>query len=267
MKILKKVIMYVSNFFLVICIFALTSLLIFSNTILSKKYVTKRLEKNNYYGKTQEKIQEEFVNYAAQIGFDKSIVENLYDSEKLKTDVDMMINTIYKNEALELDTEILGTTLDARINEKLEQENKKVSDKDKEAIEKFKKDITNVYKSNVVYSQKYITQIGEQVVKISKIVTISEIVLVFIVIAFVLGIVAISRNVREILRVIGTALLGAGAIIAFVKIFIGSRFNNMFVLSEAFSENLVYLINGVTNRFLVVGIVTAILGIIGIVIR
>ena len=74
----KKIIIYIMNFFLVIFIFTLSSLLIFSNTILNKQYIKEILEKNNYYEKTYYNIQNDFENYILQSGLDKDILNNLY---------------------------------------------------------------------------------------------------------------------------------------------------------------------------------------------
>ena len=68
------------------------------------------------------------------------------------------------------------------------------------------------------------------------------------------------------LKVFGIASLTAGTLGIFLKIIIGTRLDHIWLLSDAFSGSLAYLIKMINSKFLILGIMMMILGSLGIII-
>ncbi len=258
---LKKVIIYIINFFLIICVLGLSSLLIFSNTVLNKQYVIKILEKNNYYEKTYYNIQDGFKNYIMQSGLEEDILQDLYDIEKVNKDINMVIDAIYENKDINIDTQELITKLDDRINSVLEDNNHRPDFQEKEEIKIFEDTIAQVYVDGITYFEDDIEQIANIYSKIQLVITKVELALSGLTLLLLGTIIIINRNVKETLNIVGITLLSIGSLNLILKILLGDRTHNILILNSAFSQTLIDLINSIVNVFFTVGIVTTILGI------
>ena len=153
---IKKAIIYILNFLLVICFVTLFLVHITSVTILDKQYVVKCLEQSNYYEKTYYNIQEEFKNYVMQSGLEESILDNLYNQEKVNSDINQVIDSIYENKEIHIEILNLRKTLDNRIKEVLEQNNRKPDAEEELAIQTFEDTIVEVYENGIIYAKEYV---------------------------------------------------------------------------------------------------------------
>lgn len=258
----KKIIIYIINFFLVICILGLSSLLIFSNTILNKQYVINVLEKNNYYEKTYYNIQDGFKNYIMQSGLEEEVLQDLYNREKINKDINIVIDGIYENKEINIDTDEIIKILDDRINVVLEQNNRKPDAQEKEEIKIFEDTIAQVYVDGIAYSEEYVSQIGNIYSNIQLIIKRVEIILSILTFVLVCIIIVINKNIRETLNTIGIAFISIGMLKIVLKILIGDRTHNILMLNSAFSQSLIYLINSIVNVFFITGIIMLITGIV-----
>lgn len=263
---MKKGIVYIINLFLVICIFALSSILIFSNTILSKQYVLGVLEKNNYYERTYHDIQDGFKNYIMQSGLDESVLEDLYSQEQVKQDIDMVINGIYENKNIKVDTQLIKKTLDDRISKVLKQNNRVPDREEKEAIQTFENAIVETYANGIAFSQRTVEQIGNVFAKIQNMVSIAKVALMVVIVVLIAIIVLVNRNVKETVTTMGIALLSSGILGVVLKLLLGDRMHNILMLNATFSDTVVYLIKAIINAFFTVGIVMTIIGIVAIIV-
>lgn len=262
----KKGIVYVLNFFVFLSIFSLSSLLIFSGTILNKQYVLESLKQSNYYEKTYYNIQDEFKNYIMQSGLEEEILENLYDREKIENDINQVLDSVYEAKEMNINTLDMRKTLDSRIKEVLNQNNRKPDAEEERAIQTFEDTIIEVYEKGITYAQNYVKQIGELYTKISTMLNKITIALA-VSIMVLLGIIIIMyRNVRETLKTIGIAILGAGLLNIVLFLLVGDRMHHVLILNATFSESLIYIASSIMQTFLSVGIIMTIIGIISIII-
>lgn len=262
---IKKISTYIINFFLIICIFILSSILIFSNTVLDKQYVAKVLEKNNYYERTYYNIQEGFKNYIMQSGLEEDVLEDLYDKQKVNNDINMILDTIYENKDINIDTESMKKKLDDRINSVLKEKNRIPDGEEKEAIQTFENAIIETYTSGIAYSQNLVKQIGNIYAKIQPILAKAQAIIIFLLVILIAIIILINRNVKKSVETIGIAVLSIGILGIALKLLIGDRMHHILILNTAFSESLIYLIKSIVDTFFTVGIVMAVLGIIAII--
>lgn len=264
---LKKIVIYIINFFFIISTFLLVSLLILSNTILSKQYVMKSLEKNNYYETIYYDIEEGFEDYIMQSGLEKDVLENLYDKQKVHNDINMVLDTIYENKELNIDTKIVKEKLHERINNVLKENNRVPGREEKEAIETFENTIIDVYNSKVVYSQKYVEQLADAYAKVQPILTKIKIALGVVSLFLLVIIIAINKSRKESVKTIGIAMLTVGILHSSLKLVIGKRVHNILILSKTFSEGVIYLVDAIVNTFFIVGIIMIVIGVATIILN
>ena len=260
---IKKAIIYILNFLLVICFVTLFLVHITSVTILDKQYVVKCLEQSNYYEKTYYNIQEEFKNYVMQSGLEESILDNLYNQEKVNSDINQVIDSIYENKEIHIEILNLRKTLDNRIKEVLEQNNRKPDAEEELAIQTFEDTIVEVYENGIIYAKEYVENLGDIYQKISNIVSKAELGLIIAGILLLIVIFVISK--RKMIRALGIAFLATGILEIVFKLWIGDKLHHILLLNAAFSESLVYICNNMIQTIFITGIIMSVLGIIVII--
>ncbi|MCI9177751.1 MAG: hypothetical protein HFJ28_04150 [Clostridia bacterium] len=260
---IKKAIIYILNFLLVICFVTLFLVHITSVTILDKQYVVKCLEQSNYYEKTYYNIQEEFKNYVMQSGLEESILDNLYNQEKVNSDINQVIDSIYENKEIHIEILNLRKTLDNRIKEVLEQNNRKPDAEEELAIQTFEDTIVEVYENGIIYAKEYVENLGDIYQKISNIVSKAELGLIIAGILLLIVIFVISK--RKMIRALGIAFLATGVLEIVFKLWIGDKLHHILLLNAAFSESLVYICNNMIQTIFITGIIMSVLGIIVII--
>lgn len=263
---LKKIIVYIINFLLVILIFLLSSLLILSNTVLNKQYVKEVLIKNDYYERTYGNIKEDFKNYIMQSGLQESILEDLYDREKVNSDIDMVIDSIFENKKLNIDTKTITKKLDNRINAVLENNNRRPEAEEREEIKIFENTIAEVYTDGIVYSSESILEIANIYSKIQPLIIKIANLFGVLILALLVIIFVINRNLNKNINAVGIALFSSGLLGIIIKILIGDRTHNILVLNTTFSESLIYLINSIVDIFFITGMTMTIIGFVLIIV-
>lgn len=257
---MKKIFTYFLGFILSIFIFLLAILLIFSQTVFKKSFTLNALEKNNYYEKTYGDIRESFNNYIMQSGLDESILDNLYSIEKIKQDVNNVVNSIYENEQINTNTQDIKAELDSRIYKILEENNRKIESEEKKAIESFENTIVETYANGISFSKKTIEQVGSVFTKISSLIIKAEIIIAIAVVLILIIIYALNK--RDAFKYFGISLLTSGILFLLIKFLVGNRVAYITILNTTFSEILRYLINTVINTCFIVGIIFIIIGIL-----
>lgn len=262
----KKITIFIINFFLVICIFLLSGLLIFSNTILNKQYMIGLLEKNNYYEKVYYSIEDGFKNYIMQSGLDESILDNLYEKEKVTEDINMVVSAIYDGTSINVDVSSIVKKLDNRINYILEQNNRVPEKQEREEIKIFEDAIATTYVDEITYSAESIKEISNVLTKIQLLLPNIKIALIGLIVVLLAFIIVISRSILKTINTIGIMLLTVGVIDIAIKLLIKDRVHNILILNSAFSMNVIDLINSILNSFFKLGIISVSIGAVLIII-
>lgn len=264
---IKKFTIFVMNLFLIICTFCLLSIIILNKTILNENYILSKIEENGYYEKTYNNIRDDFRNYILQSGLEEQIFENICDQEKVKNDINMVIDAIYNEKSIEIDVEQIKNTLDYTINTSLAEKNRKPNSEEKEAIATFEKSIVEVYVNNIAYSQKYIEQIGTQFNKIHILLEKIKEIILCIIIAIVILLIFINKNLCENAKNFGVVFLSIGILCICINAILGGRTNNILILNKNFSELIISILYSILNLFINYGIMFIALGIAGILIE
>lgn len=261
----KKILIYIINFILVIFIFSFTILLVINSTVLNKQYVLNILQKNNYYEQINHLIEKSFKNNVIQSGLEESILEDLYDEEKINNDINMVIDVIYENKEMDIDTSEIKEKLDNRINAILQENNMQPNSEEREEIEAFEDAITNAYTNEIVYAEKYVEEIANAFEMLQPLLLSVRIAIGALIVIFIIITIIITKDMKYTIRTLGISLLSVGIINITIKILVGKRIHNILVLNATFSRCLIDLISSLINMIFNIGIMMSILGVMGII--
>lgn len=258
----KKIISYFFTFILIIQLVITSGVLIAQSTVLDKKYVLKVLEETDYYAKTKENVQNAFGNYILQSGLDEKVIDDLFADTKLKEDINNVINCLYENSVLDIETKSIEEKLQSRIDEVLKEHNKKLDRDEKKAIEKFVTAIKEAYVNEVAYSTDVVTKISNVLNnQIKPLISIGTITAAASLAVIALIMLIINRS--KVLSYFGISLFAAGGLITLVPIGIRASVNidTLLMLNSSFSEMIIKLISSTLGVTLVSGIIMLVMGI------
>lgn len=258
----KKIVSYFFTFILIIQLIITSGVLIAQSTVLDKKYVLKVLEETDYYAKTKENVQNAFGNYILQSGLDEKVIDNLFEDTKLREDIDNVINCIYDNTALDVETKSIEEKLQSRIDEVLKEHNKRLDRDEEKAIEKFVTAIKDAYVNEVAYSTSIVTKVANVLNnQIKPLISVGAITAVASLVVIVLIMLIINRS--KVLSYFGISLFAAGGLITLVPIVVRVSVNidTLLMLNSSFSEMIIKLISSTLGVTLVSGIIMLVIGI------
>lgn len=262
---MKKIISYIFSFILIIALVASILMGIFSNTILSKKYFLKKLSTLDFYNGVDEEIKDTFQNYILQSGMDETVLENIYDREKLKQDVNSLVDAIYDNKEIDIETDSIKEKLQENIDKYLEEKNLQVVNQTE--VENFKDTIAETYSDGIKYSKNVIEQIGNTKEKVDNICT-KVAPIIYISTVIIIGIIVCIqwKNKIDIAQYLGISTLSAGIILIATRIYINVKINisGITLVNETVTNLIQNIAGQILNYVLGIGIVAVILGIIGI---
>ena len=263
-----KIIKYILSFILMICIICSIIIGIVANTVASKDYFIAKLEEIDFYSKTGEKINDTFKNYILQSGMDETVFENIYDEEKLKQDINMLVDVIYENKEIEIETESVKAKLTENIDNYLNQNNLKVSNRTE--IDTFINTIVNTYKNGIIFSSSILEQIPPITTKVISIIHhFQPIVYMATVLLAIILILSNLKNKTDILKYIGISMFSSGIILSIIKIFITSKIkiDGITIINDVVSELIHNIANQILNNIFYFGIGISIVGLIAIIIK
>ena len=113
------------------------------------------LERGNTKGNEHINIEQlkKITNYEMQTMFEST--QN-YEQEKVTNDIKNLINYIYDNQELKIDTKSLSNNIEELIQNKLRENNRSATQEELIGITNLKKQITDSYEDKILYSKKYI---------------------------------------------------------------------------------------------------------------
>ena len=260
---MKKAISYIFSFVLVLMLLFLCLLAIVKSTILDEKYMISKLEEANYYERMNGEIIEQFKNYTIQSGLSDGVLENLFTEDKLKQDINNVIDSIYTGKELEINTSEIRENLKENILAEVEKEGKTVDFED-EAMEEYLKAIESAYESQVSYSTSTINSIGSTFEKVIKLAQTAQ--MVVIVITIVIAVLIIILNIKQIfgLNYLAISSMATGLFILIAKFLLGQStdLKNIMLINQATSHVIQLVIEDLLAKVTIAGVVLLIIGLI-----
>ena len=260
---MKKAISYVLSFVLVLMLLSLCLLAIVKSTILDEKYMISKLEDANYYERMNGEIIEQFKNYTIQSGLSDEVLENLFTEDKLKQDINNVIDSIYTGKELEISTSEIRENLKENILTEVEKEGKTVDFED-EAMEEYLKAIESAYESQVSYSTSTINSIGSTFEKVISLAQTAQIIV--IVVTIVIAVLIIILNIKQIfgLNYLAISSMASGLFILIAKFLLGQStdLKNIMLINQATSHVIQLVIEDFLAKVTIAGVVLLIIGLI-----
>ncbi len=258
----KKIVSYIVTFILIILLVASTAITILSQTILKEKFVLSLLDKNNYYTETYNEIFESFKNNTVQSGLEETILDGIITEEQVKTDIQSLIKYIYTGKEMSIDTEGIKTKLQGKIEEIINENNKRVNTEEQQAINIYIETIANIYRDGIVYAEKYIQTIQNVFAKVQTILAKVQIIPYLVTLGIIVILIFINR--KESLKYLSIACISTGTLFIILKIVESStmQVHNILLLNKAFSNVIINAIQSIITSLLITGIVFCILGLL-----
>ncbi len=268
MKVVKKIVQIIMAFFLSILILANFLMVLVSQTVLQKEYVLAKVEEVGYEEKIQTDLKNGFENYQYQSGLPASVFENLYTRSSLQADIYCVVNAIYENEEVQVNSEEVRTKLEANIQQYLSENQIVLKEAQLQNIQDFENIIVNVYENRVNSVADYLDTIQKVLQKVKEIAKIAQIGLIVTLAVFLLiGLVAQMREPSEFVNQLAIALLSSGVILILLQKIIHQEIDiqHILLLNQSFSDFVKYILFDLMNEINFYGMVFAIVGFCGII--
>lgn len=263
---LKKIIIILNQILLAICFTGLIITVVMFNTIGNKKYLLSILERNNYYEQIYHNSKSTLEGYTIQLGLVQEALDTLYTEEKVKKDIITLVDGIYDNKEVIIDTQEITDKLDEIINNKLAENNRTPSAEEQKSIQEFKETITEVYETEIMYSKKYITKLQSIYTKINNLKNKAIALIGTITLFLTITLSILTNKTKTKLKSISISLLSSGLLLISPKLLLESKFQHILILNSIFSKLLIFLINDIFKILFISGIIFSIISIIGMII-
>ena len=245
---------YLFIFVEAIILLFITFLLMFNFTIFNCDYVINKFNKVNYYNKLYKNIKLEMSYYTSQSGFNDDILDNVFDEDDIKENVNLFLNNFYKGIKTDIDTKDFKDKLYKNIDNYLVSKNYKVSYK--EELDGFVDKMADIY----VYKIKIIDNsdsISSLFYKVLDIKNILQIILIFI----LLVILVINKILCRV-KSLDIVLYINSLLLIIINIYIKNKIdiNNIYIYDKYLSSVFKIMINDILNYLIIIIIVYFILG-------
>ena len=255
MKILKNIVTIFLSFVLMIGILCSTVLFI-ANKYLDKKYILNKFEEINLYGSVYEEVRDGFENYIYQSGLDINIIDKICSKEKVKSDIISVVDSMYSNQEVKIDSSEIRSNLDNAIDEYVKDQGRKLSKQEKENIEKFEDLIENSYKEKIgIYQLPQILSLIKKI-EIYSIVGTSLILIILVIIN--------SKKITVAGSFCGVSIFSSGMIMIISNYIIKSKISidNLVLFTKSLSAAIINILNSILNNIQILGILYNIAGIL-----
>ena len=241
MKVIKFIICFLLSFILVALIFATLGLHILKNKVLNKDYILSKMDELKFYDEVSNEIIDGIENYKYQSGLPEELLDNLFNSETVKEDVNSIINNIYDDSELSNHSEEVKALLDERIYNYVEEQKIKLSEEGKQNIRLYEDYIVLEYVNNVGVSNSLVNMFRNAVNSSNNIINkINNIHIIALVITVVLIIIINIKNLLMAINWCGISSLVSGMLFLISTHFINSIINfDEVVLFKKSASNLI----------------------------
>lgn len=274
MKIVKRIVTVLLVFLMMLSILYSTILCVIMRYSNKEKMISK-IEAVGVYKTIYKEIENGFENYIYQSGLEIDALDEICSEDKVKKDFLAVIDYIYDDSEIKIDTTSIIENLDKKIEEYIVAQGKTLSKEEKDNIEEFEIIVANSYGNKLSMYIELAEKIKEYDIK-SKIDTLKLTRNIAIIVSVVIGALIILINKKNIfsgIGYIGSSILASGVILTFIKIIIYGKIkiDGIVIFTESMSSLIIYLvkenlsfINSVGIWYICIGIfiilMTSILG-------
>ncbi len=250
---------YITKFFSAILFFIISILSILLITVFNKNFILDILEKNDYYNGLNTVIKNQMSYQVVQAGFDDEVLDGIYDEDLLRRSTKKVLDGLYNNKEINISTSKIEEELNKNIEEYVA--NRGFTIDDREAVDKFVVEMTNIYKTNIGYSN-----------VIEKVRTLFNnsyrIILIGLIISVILfiGNYFFSKTIFKERNII-VSLFTTGILLIFFSYYVKENIdiNNITIYTELISKVIINYLNDIFKIMDILGIIYIIIGLIMII--
>lgn len=266
-KIVKDIITYILVAVLIAGIIIVYFSNLASNTILSKTYVTNKLEETGYYKKIYDEIYEDFSNYIMQSGLEEKVLEGVVTVDSIKADTKIILDNFYSGLNLPINKELIRQKLTENINKYVEENDMTIQNQS--SIDTFNNLLTLQYDYDMNAHMQQDVEIYRTIS--SAIKTVNKVKKIgFIIVGIALSLIFIVniKNLYRIIAVTGIASTFMGSIFLIIIQFLNKNIpiEQLYFSNEPLSEALRLLAKENIDKIYNHGIIMLTVGIIAIII-
>lgn len=266
-KIVKDLITYILVAVLIAGIIIVYFSNLASNTILSKTYVTNKLEETGYYKKIYDEIYEDFSNYIMQSGLEEKVLDGVVTVDSIKADTKIILDNFYSGLNLPINKELIRQKLTENINKYVEENDMTIQNQS--SIDTFNNLLTLQYDYDMNAHMQQDVEIYRTIS--SSIKTVNKVKKIgFIMVGIALGLIFVLniKNLYRIIAVTGIASTFMGSIFLIIIQFINKNIpiEQLYFSNEPLSEALRLLAKENIDMIYNHGIIMLTAGIIAIII-
>jgi hypothetical protein len=258
----KKIISYILGLILSILLIVIILIGSINNSVFNKAYIRTVFHKTDYYYGMYVIIQDDMKSDIMPSGFEEKVLDNIITEDKVREDVNIVLNNLYDNKNDEISTEDMKKKLDENVQEQIKEKNFTVTEENKKAIEEFENSVIDIYTDNINYSSTAVNKVGNMINKIQKALIIA--IGVLAVISVALAVIIFRLNAPGL----GISVAVAGMFFVIINLYSGTAIvvNNILMFNWAFSKAVTYLVSNLIGKMYVIGLVLAVLGIAEVVV-
>lgn len=252
----KKIVSYILSLILAILLISIILIGCVRSNVLNKNNMKKAFQKTDYYYNLYGIIKENTENDIMSSGFEISVLDNVFTEDKIKQDVNNVIEGIYDNKKTEISTEEMKKQLDENVQKQLENTNYQVTEENEKNIEEFENSVIKIYTDNIIYSEDIINQISEKMHKINK--TAIIITIISCILSIILAFVIFMLNKSSL----GISMFVTGTFFIFLNLYSGTAIviNNILMFNWAISNTFAFIANKTINSMYIIGMIFAFIG-------
>lgn len=266
----NKIICIILMLVLIIEVLGIFFITLLKNTILSKDYLLKELDKVGYYLTTKSEIEDAFKYYVLQSNLDDACVTDLITVDRIKKDTNIVFNKSFVGSKEEITVDDIKKELESRIEDKL------INEYNHTMTESEKKDINtvvNVIVENYTNNMNTMKSTVDTIASVSKKLDIIKKQYIFILIAttvltaVMLSVVYIvgSKNKKMIInkyQAIAFMTVGAMVIIAVIAFSSAVHEDQIQIFTKGITNVIIDIIKNIKTIVWIFGITTFSIGLI-----
>ncbi len=263
---IRKILIFFIQLLFIFNISMLVVVFVLSMTVGDKKFLLSLLDKTNYDKEIYYDCLSFLEGETIQLGLEKEQMQEIITKKQVKKDIHHLVDCIYDNKDLEIDTGDISKSLDNLIQNKLKENNRVATEDELVSIKNLEKQISDGYESKIVYSKKYVLKIRNYYHLIVR-YFYKVLFLLFSLALFLMSLLLfICKKWNRFLREFGMSFLSVFFLIGLIKIFIQPKFQRILIFSRIFSKLVIAMINAFFQYLLVIGLILGIIGLIMIII-
>ena len=250
----KPIISNILLFIEALLLFLLTILFSLKITILNKNYIIKTLEKTNYYEYVYDEAKNTMSYITKKTGFSSKILENTFELENVKNDINLFVKSFYKGEKVVLNVEHLKENINNNLERYIEEKGLEVEE---EKITNYTNKMVLTYKNEIKLLNNF-TDLSNTINKLNKISTI-------LIPLFILDLIVLIIINKKIFNKKEHNVLFYTSVISLIgtNIFINTlNINNLFIYNNKISEIIIGIIKNIQIKNFIFIILYIILGLL-----